>query len=136
MSQDYLSRKICTTGPALVDYLVSKSDEDYQKMARLRNQKEFYFAVLMMYQSVEKLIKAVYVSRGNHKAPLISSLIKGAEMAEINLNELEQSLIERFDEFNKNKNQENYKSQIDENWLVNIEEQFIALRLKLLDIIN
>lgn len=136
MAQDYISRKICTTGPALVEYLLSKSDEDNQKRERFKDQKEFYFAILMMYQSLEKLLKAVYVHKGNHKAPLLNSLEKGIQLSENSLDENELKLINKLDDFNRNKNNSGIKEQIGESYYIDLIDSYKEFRLKLIETIN
>ena len=69
----------------IVKHWMDTSEEDFQTMQRLFEAKSYSWSLFLGHITIEKLLKAVYVSKHKKHAPFTHNLYRLAELSEIEL---------------------------------------------------
>ena len=93
----------------VVRHWVETSDEDYQTMISLFESKSYGWALFLGHISVEKLLKAYYVSKFNKHAPFLHNLYRLAELSEIEMTDDYADWLDKITSFNLNARYDDYK---------------------------
>ena len=93
----------------VVRHWVETSDEDYQTMISLFESKSYGWALFLGHISVEKLLKAYYVSKFNKHAPFLHNLYRLAELSEIETTDDYADWLDKITSFNLNARYDDYK---------------------------
>ena len=95
----------------LMNFWIDSSDEDYNVMQVLYNNKKNSYCLFFGHLVIEKLLKAIYAK--NNKvtphAPKSHDLVYLAEKSELKLTEKQESLLEEITRFNMNGRYDDYK---------------------------
>jgi HEPN domain-containing protein len=93
----------------IVKHWIDTSDEDFQTMLSLYDAKSYAWALFLGHISVEKLLKAVYVSKYKKHAPFIHNLYRLAELCNINMTDEQSDWLDKVTSFNLNARYDDYK---------------------------
>ncbi|MCK9401624.1 MAG: HEPN domain-containing protein [Bacteroidales bacterium] len=93
----------------VVRYWIETSDEDFQTMLHLFDSKSYAWSLFLGHISVEKLLKAYYVSKNKKHAPLTHNLYRLAEISELKLTDEYADLLDKITSFNLNARYDDYK---------------------------
>jgi len=93
----------------VVMHWIETSDEDYRTMLSLFESKSYSWALFLGHISVEKLLKAYYVSKFNKHAPFLHNLYRLAELSEIALTDEYADWLDKITSFNLNARYDDYK---------------------------
>ncbi|HNX07907.1 MAG TPA: HEPN domain-containing protein [Bacteroidales bacterium] len=88
---------------------IDTSDEDYQTMLVLFGSKSFSWSLFLGHISVEKLLKAYYVSKNKNHAPYTHNLYRLAELSGIELTDEYADWLDEISAFNLNARYDDYK---------------------------
>ena len=88
---------------------IDTSDEDYQTMQVLFDSKSFGWSLFLGHISVEKLLKACYVSKFETHAPFTHNLYRLAELSGLELTEEYADWLDKISAFNLNARYDDYK---------------------------
>jgi len=69
-------------------------------MASLYEKKDYSYALFFAHLAVEKVLKAIYVSRKNEHAPYIHNLPRLAELSDIQLSDAQRNALIKITTFN------------------------------------
>ncbi len=83
----------------------------FQTMLSLFDSKSYSWALFLGHISVEKLIKAVYVSKHKKHAPFLHNLYRLAELSNISLTEEQSDWLDKITSFNMNARYDDYKKE-------------------------
>lgn len=95
----------------IVKHWVDTSEEDYKTMLSLYNSRAFSWSLFLGHISVEKLLKAYYVSRFKKHAPFTHNLYRLAELNELELSEKYADWLDEITSFNLNARYDDYKGE-------------------------
>jgi HEPN domain-containing protein len=93
----------------IVKHWIDTSEEDFQTMSSLYDSKSYSWSLFLGHISVEKLLKAVYVSKHKKHAPFIHNLYRLAELSNISLTEEQSDWLDKITSFNLNARYDDYK---------------------------
>jgi HEPN domain-containing protein len=93
----------------VVKHWIDTSDEDFQTMLSLFDSKSYGWSLFLGHISVEKLLKAYYVSKNKKHAPLTHNLYRLAELCELELTEEHADWLDKITSFNLNARYDDYK---------------------------
>jgi len=93
----------------IVKHWVDTSEEDFQTMLSLFNSKSFGWSLFLGHISIEKLLKAYYVSKNKKHAPFTHNLYRLAELNELELTDEYADWLDRITSFNLNARYDDYK---------------------------
>ena len=93
----------------IVKHWIDTSEEDFQTMLSLYDSKSYGWALFLGHISVEKLIKAVYVSKLKKHAPFLHNLYRLAELSNISMTEEQSDWLDKVTSFNMNARYDDYK---------------------------
>ncbi|MBF0397053.1 MAG: HEPN domain-containing protein [Desulfobacterales bacterium] len=82
------------------NYWIEEAKEALQVTKHLYEKKDYSYALFFGHLAVEKILKAIYVSRKNEHAPFIHNLVRLAEFADIKLNEIQRDALIKITTFN------------------------------------
>jgi len=101
------------TNSELVEYWVESSDEDYDVMMSLYENKKFTWCLFLGHLVIEKLIKAIYAKRNqqNPYAPKMHNLVKLASLCELNIDQDGREKLGVFTRFNMEARYDDYKKE-------------------------
>ena len=122
----------------LMNYWIESSDEDYNVMNVLHNNKKNSYCLFFGHLVIEKLLKALYAKNNKNApyAPKSHDLLHLAEKTELELTERQEDLLDTITRFNMNARYDDYKKEFylkctdeyTEQQLKNIEEVRIWLK--------
>jgi HEPN domain-containing protein len=69
------------------NFWIKSSEEDYETMLGLYEIQRYSRTLFIGYISVEKLLKALYISKKGEHAPYIHNLYRLAELCDLNITE-------------------------------------------------
>jgi len=93
----------------ITKHWVDTSEEDFQTMQVLFTSKSFGWALFLGHISVEKLLKAYYVSKNKSHAPFIHNLYRLAELSGLELADEYADWLDKISTFNLNARYDDYK---------------------------
>jgi len=93
----------------IVKHWIDTSEEDFQTMLNLFDSKSFGWSLFLGHISIEKLLKAYYVSKNKKHAPFTHNLYRLAELNEIELNDEYADWLDKITSFNLNARYDDYK---------------------------
>ena len=88
---------------------IDTSDEDYQTMLVLFDSKSYSWSLFLGHISVEKLLKANYVSKNKNHAPYTHNLYRLAELSGVELTDEYADWLDEISAFNLNARYDDYK---------------------------
>lgn len=114
----------------VVKHWINTSDEDYKAMLDLFASNSFYWALFLGHISIEKLLKAYYVSKNKKHAPFSHNLYRLAQLNEIEVSEEQADWLDKITSFNINARYNDYKREFynlctfdfTKNWIEKITE--------------
>jgi HEPN domain-containing protein len=92
-----------------VKHWIDTSDEDFETMLTLFENKSYSWALFLGHLSTEKLLKAYYVKRFKKHAPFTHNLYRLAELNEIKLTDEYSDWMDKITSFNMNARYDDYK---------------------------
>lgn len=95
----------------IVDHWIETSDSDFQTMKTLYEAKSYSWALFIGHICIEKLLKALYVSKFGKHAPFTHNLYRLAEQNEINLSTEYSDWLDEITSFNLNARYDDYKKE-------------------------
>lgn len=93
----------------VVKHWIETSDEDYQTMLSLFDSKSFGWSLFLGHISIEKLLKAYFVSKNKKHAPFTHNLYRLAELSEIEMTDEYADWLDKITSFNLNARYDDYK---------------------------
>ena len=95
----------------LMNYWLESSDEDYNVMNVLHNNKKNSYCLFFGHLVIEKLLKALYAKNNKSApyAPKSHDLLHLAEKAELKLTERQEDMFDTITRFNMNARYDDYK---------------------------
>ena len=93
----------------LVKYWVESSDDDFETMMVMFNNKRYNWALFIGHLMIEKLLKAFYVKNKSEHPPFIHNLLRLAEKAGLELNDERKKQLITITAFNINARYDDYK---------------------------
>jgi len=93
----------------IVKHWIETSDEDFRTMLNLYDSNSYGWALFLGHISIEKLLKAVYVSRHKKHAPFLHNLYRLAELNSIEMTEDQSDWLDKVISFNLNARYDDYK---------------------------
>lgn len=82
------------------DFWIEEADEALNVAGHLFDKEDFSYSLFFGHLAIEKLLKAIYVTRKKEQAPYIHNLDRLAEMSDISLTEEQQERLIRISRFN------------------------------------
>jgi len=92
----------------LIKYCIESSDDDFDTMIAMFENKRFNWALFVGHLMIEKLLKALYV-KINSDYPFIHNLLRLAEKCDLNLTEEQKLFLVTVTAFNINARYDDYK---------------------------
>lgn len=93
----------------IVKHWIDTSEDDFQTMLSLYDSKSYSWSLFLGHISVEKLLKAVYVSKYKKHAPFLHNLYRLAELNNISMTEEQSDWLDKITSFNLNARYDDYK---------------------------
>jgi HEPN domain-containing protein len=93
----------------IIKHWIDTSEEDFQTMLSLYDSKSYSWSLFLGHISVEKLLKAVYVSKYKKHAPFLHNLYRLAELNNISMTEEQSDWLDKITSFNLNARYDDYK---------------------------
>ena len=93
----------------LIRYWIESSDDDFDTMITMFENKRFNWALFIGHLMIEKLLKALYVKTIKDYPPFIHNLLRLAEKCNLNLNEEQKLFLVTVTAFNINARYDDYK---------------------------
>ncbi len=93
----------------IVKHWIETSEDDFQTMLSLYDSKSYGWALFLGHITVEKLLKAVYVSKFKTHAPFLHNLYRLAELCNIPLTDEYADWLDKVTSFNLNARYDDYK---------------------------
>ena len=93
----------------MIKYWVDSSDEDFETMITLFENKRYNWSLFIGHLMIEKLLKSLYVQINNGYPPYIHNLLRLAEKCKIDLNEEQRFFLATVTAFNINARYDDYK---------------------------
>ena len=93
----------------IVQHWIDTSEDDFQTMLSLYDSKSYSWALFLGHISVEKLLKAVYVSKYKKHAPFLHNLYRLAELNNISITDEQSDWLDKITSFNLNARYDDYK---------------------------
>jgi HEPN domain-containing protein len=82
------------------DFWIEEATESLQVTRHLFEKKDYSYALFFAHLAIEKILKAIYVSRKNEHAPFIHNLQRLAELSGIQLNDAKRDALIKITTFN------------------------------------
>ncbi len=82
------------------DFWIEEATESLQVTRHLYEKKDYSYALFFAHLAIEKILKAIYVSRKNEHAPFIHNLQRLAELSGIQLNDAKRDALIKITTFN------------------------------------
>jgi len=93
----------------IVKHWIETSDADFQTMLSLYDSKSYGWSLFLGHISVEKLLKAIYVSKYKKHAPFLHNLYRLAQLSNIEMNDEQSDWLDKVTSFNMNARYDDYK---------------------------
>jgi len=93
----------------MIKYWVDSSDEDFETMITLFENKRYNWSLFIGHLMIEKLLKSLYVKLNNGYPPYIHNLLRLAEKYKLDLNEEQRFFLATVTAFNINARYDDYK---------------------------
>jgi HEPN domain-containing protein len=93
----------------MIKYWVDSSDEDFETMITLFENRRYNWSLFIGHLMIEKLLKSLYVKLNNDYPPYIHNLLRLAEKCKLDLNEEQQFFFVTVTAFNINAKYDDYK---------------------------
>jgi len=93
----------------LIKYWSESSDEDFDTMITLFENKKFNWALFVGHLMIEKLLKALFVKTNNDYPPFIHNLLRLAEKCNLELTDEQKLFLVTVTAFNINARYDDYK---------------------------
>lgn len=93
----------------LIDYWLKSSDEDFDTMIVLFENKKYNWSLFIGHLLVEKLLKALFIKVNSDYPPMIHNLLRLAEKSNIELTEERKVFLVSVTAFNINARYDDYK---------------------------
>jgi HEPN domain-containing protein len=93
----------------IVNHWIKTSEEDFQTMLSLFDSKSYVWSLFLGHLSIEKLLKAYYVTKSKKHAPFTHNLFRLAELSELKLTEEYSDWLDKITSFNLNARYDDYK---------------------------
>jgi len=93
----------------MIKYRVDSSDEDFETMITLFENKRYNWSLFIGHLMIEKLLKSLYVKLNNDYPPYIHNLLRLAEKYKLDLNEEQRFFLATVTAFNINARYDDYK---------------------------
>jgi HEPN domain-containing protein len=93
----------------IIQYWIYSSDEDYETMITLFENKRYSWSMFIGHLMIEKLLKALYVKYNNEYPPYIHNLLRLAEKCKMDLDEEQNLFFATVTVFNINARYDDYK---------------------------
>ena len=91
-------------------HFINSSERDYETFLHFYKSKHYMWALFVGHLCLEKLVKACYVKKHNKIPPFIHDLLRLAELAELNLDDIQKNQLDEITKFNINARYEDYKN--------------------------
>jgi HEPN domain-containing protein len=91
---------ILLTRDEIIVYWVETAEQDYETMMHLYDSKDYHWSLFMGHLVLEKLLKAVYVSRKDIEVPRIHDLLRLSEKAGLDTNNEQKDHMDLITSFN------------------------------------
>lgn len=92
-----------------VDYWVESSKDDIDTAQKLFEAKKYHHSLFFVHLALEKVLKAIYVSRKDQPSPQIHDLIRLVEKAELSIEESTKLQLAEISTFNVAARYDDYK---------------------------
>lgn len=92
-----------------LEYWVTSSKDDLDAADKLFTAKKYHHALFFVHLSLEKVLKALFVSKNNLPAPAIHDLVRLAEKAELRLDQETIDQLAEISTFNIAARYDDYK---------------------------
>ena len=93
----------------MIKYWVDSSDEDFETMITLFENRRYSWSLFIGHLMVEKLLKALFVKKYKDYPPYIHNLLRLAEKCDLDLNEEQRFFLATVTVFNINARYDHYK---------------------------
>jgi HEPN domain-containing protein len=93
----------------IIQFWIESSDEDYETMVTLYENKRLSWSMFLGHLLIEKLLKALYVKSTNDYPPHIHNLLRLAEICNLTLDKDQQLFFATVTAFNINARYDDYK---------------------------
>ena len=93
----------------IVKHWINTSEEDFQTMLNLYDSKSYGWSLFLGHISIEKLLKAIYVSKKKKHAPFLHNLYRLAELSELELTDEQSDCLDKITSFNLNARYDDFK---------------------------
>jgi HEPN domain-containing protein len=93
----------------IVKHWIETSDEDFKTMLSLFDSKSYVWSLFLGHISIEKLLKAYYISKNKKHAPFTYNLYRLAELNELELTDEYSDWLDKITSFHLNARYEDYK---------------------------
>lgn len=93
----------------IVQFWIESSDEDFETMITLYDNKRLSWSMFLGHLMIEKLLKALYTKIHNDYPPYIHNLLRLAEKCNLNLDKEQQLFFATVTAFNINARYDDYK---------------------------
>ena len=93
----------------MIKYWVDSSDEDFETMITLFENRRYSWSLFIGHLMVEKLLKALFVKKYKDYPPYIHNLLRLAEKCDLDLNEEQRFFLATVTVFNINARYDDYK---------------------------
>lgn len=93
----------------LISYWIQSSDDDFDTMIAMYENKRHNWALFIGHLMIEKLLKALYVKINEKYPPFIHNLLRLAEMCRLELTEDQKLFLVTVTAFNINTRYDDYK---------------------------
>jgi HEPN domain-containing protein len=93
----------------LIKYWSDSSDEDFDTMITMFENKKFNWSLFVGHLMIEKLLKALYVKTNNDYPPFIHNLLRLAEKCDLELTDDQKLFLVTVTAFNINARYDDYK---------------------------
>jgi HEPN domain-containing protein len=120
----------------MIKYWVDSSDEDFETMITLFENRRYNWSLFIGHLMIEKLLKSLYVKLNNDYPPYIHNLLRLAEKCKLDLNEEQQFFFVTVTAFNINARYDDYKmsfqktctSEFTTVWIEQLEDQRLWIK--------
>ena len=93
----------------LIKYWSDSSDDDFETMVTMFDNKKFNWSLFVGHLMIEKLLKALYVKTNNNYPPFIHNLLRLAEKCDLELSDDQRLFLATVTAFNINARYDDYK---------------------------
>ena len=114
----------------VINHWISTSEEDFETMTQLYQNKNYSWSLFLGHISTEKLLKAYYVKKHSRHAPFTHNLYRIAELSNLEISDEQADLLDKITTFNINARYDDYKrefyslctKEFTEEWIENIKK--------------